>query len=740
MLRDSFYSRLGRLDAWLAIALGLLTFGVGAHYAPIGAYSGFVDMAHDGYQLRLATDLSHGAVVFRDTFDQYGPLSGYLNALGLLTLGHTLLAIKYFVAGWYGLIGIAMYVLARHWLRPVLAAFSVLVWLGLAPFYQHGIMISPHVYVLLLQTVATILVLESAEFEPRAFLIAGILTGLSSGMKQTMGMLYAGAILAYLSSLLVLQHERWRQIARAGASFAAGYAGLVAVLVTWLWSRGALHDWYLQTIAFPREFYVGGGGVSVQLAQLFFWMQVRQPACWIVIRAVVFATALVSLFRGRVAEDLLLVASITGFLWLGAFPSANFMHQWWTASLSIPVFVAGTHQLARWMSRRHEIIAALGTMAVIALLVRSEVAARLEYGEWRAAAYTRVITEPPVLRGIRTLEPTQRALSTAFHMMTEYRRHHPGTKVISMNPSRVAPGVAVDPVDESILFVSFLDDNTHSWPVYWSLPVLSTKIYPDYFDNSWAEIRATHPLIVEYRRSEYKPASVPGYFLLLGAEADLGYWYIYAPDHAEREQHGEASVFLPREQPVAPPVVVVPPAPSEVPIGQWRGLVERPAGAVNTYSWPSDLPDTAMAGRTQPFTDEPVGRVDIVHRTAPDVLEVDGNAQAPFSYLAQYGDKQLVQGTRLLIRGELFEGGLQAGFQQNTAWCCSVTITRRGPFEAVIQIPRSGTYQLVVANDLETTSKWDLLRAHWLRGAWHLLRGSYLPNRFSISRIAWMPS
>ena len=41
-------------------------------------------MAHDGYQLRQALDLSHGAVIFRDTFDQYGPFNGYLNTIGFV--------------------------------------------------------------------------------------------------------------------------------------------------------------------------------------------------------------------------------------------------------------------------------------------------------------------------------------------------------------------------------------------------------------------------------------------------------------------------------------------------------------------------------------------------------------------------------------------------------------------------------------------------------------------------------
>lgn len=735
MLRDSLYARLSRVDACLALALGLLTFGVAFHYAPLGAYSGFVDMAHDGYQLRLALDLSHGAVIFRDTFDQYGPLSGYLNAIGFLTLGHTLLAMKYFVAGWYGLIAITLFVLARYWLRPALAAFSVLVWLGLAPFYQHGIMLSPHVYVLFLQAVATILLLKSPGLDPRVFAIAGVLAGLSFGMKQTMGTLYAGAILAYLSCLLVLQRRHWMHVVTAASSFVAAYCGLIAVLLAALWSRGALHDWYLQTVVFPRDLYAGGSGVSyVGLLQTFVQLQAGQSLYWFVIRGVVIVAALAQIIRGRGADDLLLIAAITGGLWLAAFPSAAFMHQWWTISLGIPVFIAALHQLVRWMTGGREGIATLGVMIVAGLIVQPGVSARLKDGANRAVSYTAVLSEPAILRGIRTEAHTQRAFDAVLRVMTAYRANHPGTKVVSMNPSGTPPGLAVD---ESILFLSFFDDNTHASPLYWSVPVLTTKTYPDYVGNLWNEIRATHPVIVEYRAGGYTPASVPGYFVLLGAEADLGYWYIYAPEHAEREQHGETSLFLPRQRPVAPPVVA-PPDPSENPIGQWRGMVSRPGGAVDVYSWPADLPSAEMDGRTEPFVEEPIGRSSIVHRVTADTFQIDGSAEGRFSYLTQYSEKELPRGRRLVIRGELFEGGLQPGFLRNAQWCCSVAIARPGAFEAVIRIPRAGAYQFVLGNDLEAT-KWEILRAHWLRGTLNLFTGRYMPTRSSISTMAWMP-
>src|SRR5439155_9434407 len=103
-------------DLAVAGALGAAFLAVIVYFAPRGFHLGFVDMGHDGYQLRQVLDLSEGAVIFRDTFDQYGPLTGYLNTAGFLALGRRLLAVKYVLAGWYGVICGLLFLMARRWL------------------------------------------------------------------------------------------------------------------------------------------------------------------------------------------------------------------------------------------------------------------------------------------------------------------------------------------------------------------------------------------------------------------------------------------------------------------------------------------------------------------------------------------------------------------------------------------------------------------------------------------------
>src|SRR5882672_9896544 len=82
---------LSRVDLILAVGLAAITLAVCLYFAPRGFQAGFVDMGQDGYQLRQVLDLSRGSVIFRDTFDQYGPLNGYLNTVGFLALGGRLM-------------------------------------------------------------------------------------------------------------------------------------------------------------------------------------------------------------------------------------------------------------------------------------------------------------------------------------------------------------------------------------------------------------------------------------------------------------------------------------------------------------------------------------------------------------------------------------------------------------------------------------------------------------------------
>lgn len=738
-------------DASLAAAAAALTLVIAVFFAPRGYQAGFVDMAHDGYQLRQALDLSAGGVIFRDTFDQYGALGGYLNTVGFLALGRRLLAIKYFICAVYALVAAALFAVARHWLNPTFAVFTVLVWIGLAPFYQHGVMISPHAYVLLFQTLATIVALRGLRLEPGRFAAVGALAGVSWATKQSVGALFFAAIVAYLVYRLAVDLGAWRRSMMAAVAVSVGFFSVVAVVLVWLWSRGALADWYRQTVAFPRDFYLveygrraassgtsfAAVGAVVPVAREFIRLQLAQAPFWIVIRLGVFATALIAIFHREHDDGRVLIAAITACLWLAAYPSANFMHQWWTASLALPLFVLGVQALARRVTA-DEVVALACTIVLVLLVVGSGIVDRKRAASFRANVLSQTITNPPILRGIRTDRPMKQAMDALYGAMARYVGHHPRTKVVAIDTDEAASSG----INESLLFLSAFDGNTHAQPVYWNVPVLSTTTYPRYAELLWREVRDEHPLLIEHREGRYTPRQIAGYAPLAAVESDLGYWYAYAPEHADRVQHDELSFFLMRDGSTDTGFAETGRAPAVDPgvnpnaVGASRGVVSRGGVAVNVHTWPADLPLGALGERVEPVAD-PLFRADIVRKDGSGGWIVDGEANGRFAYLLRFAEQDIARGTTLVVRGELYEGGFQVGFIDGDHWSAFVTVTDSGPFEVIVAAQRTGRYRLELANCIEATP-WQTVQRHWARGILGMLTGGFMPNRFRVSEFGWV--
>ena len=752
-----------RVDLIVGAAVAVATLAIAVYFAPRGHHSGFVDMAHDGYQLRQALDLSEGGVTFRDTFDQYGPLNGYLNTVGFLALGRRLLAMKYFICGWYALIAVLLYAMARRWLTPLLAGFSTVVWLGLAPFYQHGIMISPHVYVLFFQALAAIVALSAPRLEWRRYALVGLLAGLSWSMKQSMGVLFLASILAYLACRLIGRDRVWSRVATAATASVIGFFTVAGVVLAFLWTRGALHDWYLQSIVFPRELYLVeyGRKLTSSLFTMFITMQLEQPVYWMVIRIAVIVAGLAQLLRRQRDADLVLMATITAILWAGAFPSANFMHQWWTASLAIAPFVFSVRTLLTRVAKSDAALS-MCTIALVLAVTGEGLAERVQATTVRASSLSETIERPPVFRGIRTDPPTKRAFETLYDTMSRYRTHHPGAGIRSIDSA----DAYWTGINESLPFLSALDGNTHSQPVYWSLPALTTTVYPQYDEHLWKEIRAEHPLLIEHREGAYKSRSISEYVLLAAVQSDVGNWYVYGHDNRDRVEHGEASIYLARDGKTESGFAEHGGVPrlarrlSSHVEAAWRGrvaaspqrgeraelpgafpfvlhdqLLANASRPINVYTWPSDLPMASLEGAIERTATVPVARADIVRDLKAGAWTVDGYAQGQYAYLLKFAEAPIAAGTYLVVRGELQEGGFTVGLTEHDKWSTYVNVTRPGLFEAVLQIEKPGRYALTVANCLE--------EGWWQRGWRYRLRNALGfarvgPNRFRVTEAGWM--
>lgn len=589
-----------RLDYLLAGALAVLTLAVTAYFAPRGFNAGFVDLAHDGLQLRQVLDLAHGGVIFRDTFDQYGVLAPYLNLAGFLAFGERLLSIKYFIAAWYGATAVMLYVLSRQYVGRTLSVFSVLLWLGLAPFYQHGIMLSPHAYALLFQAAALVLVLRdpAGERQGRLWLV-GVLCGICWLLKQSLGTLFLAAIVLYFMTTPAWETGTLRAATLRAARVLGGFALVVAAATIWLATQGALRDWYLQSVVFPNAFYLsyyrdtGGENAPFLVAQssVFVKLQATAESVWLDLRTLVLAGGVSALFAGvrsarvgRLAvllvmalvavpfwgvahvRELVVVAMVlatvwrapadpkmvlalwvTACLWLAAFPSGNHMHQWWTISISLG---AGVYMAGQWANyavralKSPALVAAPLAVGIILLLSGPAMAARWSDG-WSRRYHPSCCAVGDTPRPEPVAEPailkgiqTDPSIRQGLALMAD-----------AMNRFRAHhPGVPVvsidshdgiDTIPASLLLLSIFPENESPGPLRWNLPVLASSVYPGYHDAFDRFVRERSPLIVDYQRGNTPSPAVPGYYLLAASPTLDGAWLLYAPHHADSVAHGE---------------------------------------------------------------------------------------------------------------------------------------------------------------------------------------------------------
>jgi hypothetical protein len=647
--------RLGRIDFLYIALLAGLTFAVASHFAPRGFRGGFTDMAHDGYQLRQVLDLDRGGTIFKDTFDQYGPLAGYLNLFAYRVLGRNLLAVKYGICLWYTATSVLVYLLGRHLLTPVFSVVSVVLWLALAPFYGHGVMISPHAQVLFFQAAAMLSAIRFAERGGLVWLVAaGVGCGVCWALKTPIGVLFAVGVSAYLAIPFLERRVGARRALTMQSVFLGGAACVAAITIALLASAGALHDWYLQTMVFPKAFYIDqmGAGVGplasiLKFARRFVELNFDRTSVpvspyWHLMRLVATCGAFVLWRRRQAPEALVLAGCVTPVLWLGAYPSAYYMHQWWTTSLSIAAFVYCVRRAVkfaddRWAAgellQREPVLC----VSVLALIFSPAIEERWRYARERESTLTQTFDAPASIVGIRTDKQTLTGFRTLYTAIQNFKQHHPSARIVSRDHCDGYTNC----VPESLLWLSFLEDNTHSHPVYWPIPVLTTAIYTDYQSRFRSELERTHPLVVDTWTGPFRPGNIlPGYRLLVGVRTETGYWYLLAPDHQAAEEHGEIQVRLEAPPPAAIPAVVAGMLPAgnvragklpdgslpvgNVPVGNVTvgnvPAVKLPAGNVPAVKLPAvKLPAVKLPAGKLPASNLPVGNVPIGNVTVGNV-------------------------------------------------------------------------------------------------------------------------
>jgi len=509
-------------DYVIGVVLALIMLGICVYISPRGHQNGFVDMAHDGYQLHTARDLKYGAIIFRDTFTQYGLLPDYLNAFSMILLGERLLSLKYLTSFLYALVIFFQYFITRAFLPRIPSFFTGLIWIFLGPYFIHGVMVSAHLYGTLFQ-VLSILVMFRYIRKP-AFgltIIAGLLNGIMWGMKQNVGAFQFGALFVFIILFHFLQSRDDGDVSRLKRQLPfhlfglmLGFGGFIAASLSWLALNGALQDWYKQTLALAVAYgimdkYVVSVNLPFLSPQINDFLQrlvsflnffihnniLSLPeynkykfsdALWLLLRYSILGMGILEVFRAKGRDDrLVLMACVAFFGWFGLIPSNSFMHQWWslTASFSMFAFIVW-----RWLSGYRPNPRIIVFCVLLIVVSFQNIYMRFDYllGDLQTEKWSTVIQSPNILSGMRTDPQTAAFFAKIYADVSEYMEGH-GDRPLMVFGS---------PWNGSLLLLSFNKQTESFHPAYWNVENAIPLLYPNYEKQMLAFIKEKRPLII----------------------------------------------------------------------------------------------------------------------------------------------------------------------------------------------------------------------------------------------------
>ncbi len=210
------------------------------------------DAHHTGLMYKTALDVSHGKMLYRETFTQYGALTAVLQALAIRVLGEQVTSILFSTAVFYAGCYVLLYLLARRLLSRALSLLSVLLTLSLASFLLWTFHPWSSVYALFFLLLATLFTVKTVE---RGGIVSPLLAGLCALLgfwcRQPVGIVtLVGVLLCpLLFALWLSPREKKRQHLRSLALVGAGALVGFLLLFVPICAGHALRDFYRQSIS-----------------------------------------------------------------------------------------------------------------------------------------------------------------------------------------------------------------------------------------------------------------------------------------------------------------------------------------------------------------------------------------------------------------------------------------------------------------------------------------------------------
>ena len=488
-------------NGWVLFVITLLCF------TPFAFFS--VDLHHDGVMLKPAMDVAAGRVLFRDSFNQYGFLTTFLQAAVVRIFGGELLAIKLLTVVFYGLCAVE---LDRFWRRFLSVPFRwlmmILFW-GMAPLYllpMHPWSSVYALYFMLLTGTFTVRYLDSGD---RKLLFgSGVAAGLAFGCRQPCGFVLVIAAVMTLALEAWVRRTPWRGMLRKGAVWCAGALVIPAILAFYLTFCGAWPDYLQQCfVAVGRFGWERGGGGAFESILLAFFPAEGFIVFPLLSLGLFFYACSALVRRDEVRLYLPLAAAVLIGLasWHQFFPVPCIRHLYWG---SVPMMGAAAYVAERiWRSRWRRIVR-VALLAGVLILPGLEIGYRM-FGAVMRIAYLseREWSDLPGTRGM-----------LMFPGEINYLRNMAIVLAQIPEPFRERPCLNMT---EQAMFCRLLPDQPPVHPMYvdWG-----RAVYPDYPEVMMEFVREHRPVILSR-----KPEPFPGYRPIGGFPLVKPVYYLSLP-------------------------------------------------------------------------------------------------------------------------------------------------------------------------------------------------------------------
>ncbi|MFG1428733.1 LamG-like jellyroll fold domain-containing protein [Roseixanthobacter glucoisosaccharinicivorans] len=504
-------AELGR-SAIVDVAIMLITFCVVvAAIWPVAFLE--IDPHHDGLMLKVANDVAHGAVPFRDSFSQYGLLIHLFHGMILAAFGVSLKTLLTVTVIFYGMTGVLLLLLWGEFIDRWMAFICVIIWVLLGPFYLFPLLPWASSMALVPQVAAMLFAVRYWKSGAPGFLVSAAFCGvLTFWIRMPVGLLVVAALFSvFLLSAVVQSYLLKRRFLVEMLSLVIGAAAGIVPFGLYLILTGSLKDWFLQNIVMAVVFgrtlpAAWGTGEGLLHSIINGMIPYRLNLIWVALPVAAVLTALAPLCRFVMAPEMrrsseqwqiLTLGALCVASWAQYYPVSEERHVFWASSPMIGVLCLVVCHFVRqlllhldtcsyrrfgWrVADRAGLVPSVMALSVLIGFAIHPVAQRLEGAFLRSKIFTQRLQTPSVLAGMYTTPQDARILSAMEHDVKEVQEKYPSKAIIN---------VGYDPL--SLNFGKY-NPNWHPLFVYYDIGV---SIYPDFPSQLGKYIRKNKPIIL----------------------------------------------------------------------------------------------------------------------------------------------------------------------------------------------------------------------------------------------------